>query len=143
MFYVDTNSFKRNGGITGKISFFSNDYYFPERDWSDFPVVIFGWWAESLMAFIRGSNEVEFSFMDGPFKVMFANTSEFLTRIEFYHNSMMIHSQLYDKKKLIESCKKSYKITSNLILDTCNNNNWGDRDVVILSKRLVDIQKLA
>jgi hypothetical protein len=39
---------------------------FPEHEWTDFVVVILGWWVEGLSDLRRGAEQVLFRFMDGP-----------------------------------------------------------------------------
>ena len=65
--YVDVVSIEqwRSGSITGRIAFRFGELWFPEADWSDFPVVVLEWWLSAL----DGTGEV-LRFMDGPFSVV-------------------------------------------------------------------------
>lgn len=58
----------KRGAITGKISLSYGETYFPDRDWSDFPVVILGWWLRALGTLMAGASDALFRFMDGPFE---------------------------------------------------------------------------
>jgi hypothetical protein len=52
--------------VTGLLAVRLGQVWFPERSWSDFPVIVLGWW---LGEAARLSEDVdgEFRFMDGPF----------------------------------------------------------------------------
>ena len=71
---IDENSNLNQGSsglITGEIYFEQNNYYFPEKRWSDFPVIVLGWWISSFLEFVKqNSGTFEFCFMDGPFKIV-------------------------------------------------------------------------
>jgi hypothetical protein len=43
--------------------------YYPSQDWTDFGVVILGWWFSELIKMIRGAMESRFQFMDGPYSI--------------------------------------------------------------------------
>lgn len=65
--YVDLATIEqwKSGSITGRIALRFGELWFPEADWSDFPVVILEWWLSAL----GGSGEV-LRFMDGPFSLV-------------------------------------------------------------------------
>ncbi len=56
--------------VAGVVFFRLGDLDFPESGWTDFPVVILGWWCQSLSrALAGGASCVVLEFMDGPFEV--------------------------------------------------------------------------
>lgn len=57
-----------HGSITGTLSVRVGSRWFPEPEWSDFPVVVLGWWLESSVALLAGE-DARFPFMDGPFSI--------------------------------------------------------------------------
>jgi hypothetical protein len=61
-----------SGTIVGPIWLRSKeapDIVFPEAEWSDFPVVILGWWLREVESLLRGAAvEATCLFMDGPFE---------------------------------------------------------------------------
>ena len=65
--HIDLASIRqsKSGSIMGRIAFRFGDLWFPEVDWSDFPVVILEWWLSAL----DGGGQ-ELLFMDGPFSVI-------------------------------------------------------------------------
>jgi hypothetical protein len=64
---LDVSSFEqwRSGSITGRVCLRFGDRFFPELDWSDFPVVVLEWWLGSFKA-----SAPVLRFMDGPFRVV-------------------------------------------------------------------------
>lgn len=67
---VEPASLRRSemGSVTGPVFLRGPTEDFPETGWSDFPVVILGWWIEGLTEVVAG-RELSFQgmFMDGPF----------------------------------------------------------------------------
>jgi hypothetical protein len=63
---VDLSSIEqsKSGAITGRIHFRFGEVCFPESDWSDFPVVVLGWWLREANA-----TDPTFRLMDGPMAV--------------------------------------------------------------------------
>lgn len=45
------------------------DTAYPAPDWTDFGVVIMGWWVLAAQRLLRGSSEERFLFMDGPYEL--------------------------------------------------------------------------
>ena len=65
------------GSITAPIYFSFEGFYFPENRWSDFVVVVLGWWLQSLAKIENGwETTVEFDFMDGPFLIRSMTVSD-------------------------------------------------------------------
>jgi hypothetical protein len=57
----------QNGNMTGVIYVELESGAFPAKGWSDFPVIILGWWTEALLQFeVPTRSEVRWRFMDGP-----------------------------------------------------------------------------
>ena len=57
-----------NGNVTGVIYLELESGQFLERGWSDFPVVILGWWTEAFLQLeINTRSDVQWRFMDGPY----------------------------------------------------------------------------
>lgn len=46
-----------------------NEISYPSKDWEDFGCVVIGWWVSTVIQFLAGENEGEFSFMDGPYSI--------------------------------------------------------------------------
>ena len=70
MIGLDLQTFQQSqagGNVTGVIYLELRDGAFPGREWSDFPVIILGWWADALIELEAPTRrEVRWRFMDGP-----------------------------------------------------------------------------
>jgi len=70
MIALDLQTFRQNresGTVTGVIYVDLESGAFPDVGWSDFPVIILGWWAAALVELdVPKKREVLWRFMDGP-----------------------------------------------------------------------------
>src|ERR1043166_5263640 len=70
MITLDLPTFRQNsqnGNVTGVIYVELESGAFPAKGWSDFPVIILGWWTEALLQLeVPARREVKWRFMDGP-----------------------------------------------------------------------------
>jgi len=70
MIALDIQTFhqsRESSNVTGVIYVELESGAFPETGWSDFPVIILGWWAEALLQFGSSARrEALWRFMDGP-----------------------------------------------------------------------------
>ena len=70
MITLDLQTFhqsRERGNVTGVIYVKLESGAFPERGWSDFPVIILSWWTEALLQLeVPTRREVLWRFMEGP-----------------------------------------------------------------------------
>lgn len=68
---TETLTISGSRAINGVISLRVEDCYFPEREWSDFPVIILKWWLDEMSLLWRGQqgdkDGIRCAFMDGDF----------------------------------------------------------------------------
>ncbi|MFA9466980.1 MAG: hypothetical protein ACERKN_22225 [Velocimicrobium sp.] len=64
---IEVSSMSEN--ILSKVYFRIGEKIFPDEGWSDFTVIILGWWIEELAKLEIGSKTFLLSFMDGPLHV--------------------------------------------------------------------------
>jgi hypothetical protein len=71
MIALDLETFqqsRKSANVTGVIYLELQDGAFPGRGWSDFPVIILGWWADALLQLeLPTRRKVQWKFMDGPY----------------------------------------------------------------------------
>ena len=65
-FDPDSLSQSGRGSITGLICFVFGEDFFPAARWSDFVVVIVGWWITALKS---NDRTLDLQFMDGPYRL--------------------------------------------------------------------------
>jgi hypothetical protein len=122
--------------VTGELWIQYDSFSFPYKNWSDFPVIILGWWLENIQSLITGyEKQCECSFMDGPylFKIVVENDSNWLIQfIKSGVNKDICEFQIrISYKELLNEILDSAKN----ILDFCKKNKWESDDI----KRLQDL----
>jgi hypothetical protein len=61
---------KNGGELLFEIAWENQGLYYPMISWSDFGVVILGWWVNGVSSVIKNKENVfELSFMDGPYSL--------------------------------------------------------------------------
>lgn len=108
-----------SGLITGEIYFKIDDYYFPERKWNDFFVIILGWWVHNYITAIRSNSyTLEFQFMDGPYSAKAVLIEKNLYEIRLLmrdvnNNTRIVTTNISQKElhdMLIKACKRAFKV---------------------------------
>ena len=85
IFDTDTLARSRSGAITGILCLKLGALSFPDGDWSDFPIVVLGWWLEAL-GNLRTGRSVDLRFMDGPFFVRLTQQGYASCKVECYED---------------------------------------------------------
>lgn len=132
----------RHGLVTGAVYFVLDGYAFPERDWSDFPVVVLSWWLEKAAAMLEGrSQSVDFQFMDGPYMVVATCEADRSLRLDGVRNA--------SKRQIIASGGTSLQaLCSDLtraagrIERACLERGWDSEDAQRLSQNVRSLERL-
>ncbi|WP_346190116.1 hypothetical protein [Rubritalea halochordaticola] len=70
IFEPDTLSQTEQGSVTGVIYFdFGEGQTYPGTGWSDFALVLAGWWMSAVKELEQGECKAKLLFMDGPFEI--------------------------------------------------------------------------
>lgn len=73
-----------SGSVIGDISFSIGDWYFPEKDWDDFVVVMLYWLTKELVELSVDKNKiVDAPFMEGCFKIVLTLDKQNQCNIKF------------------------------------------------------------
>ena len=72
------------------------DHYFPDKQWTDFPVAILRMWCENLLS---NRKKFELYFLDGPFYIDCSREENNNIRIQLINNS---HEKIVEKESLID-----------------------------------------
>jgi hypothetical protein len=84
---------RSGGSITGVIALSGPGWFYPEESWSDFPVVVLGWW---LHACQRVGSQVGASalcrFMDGPYSFRLRSLSVEVWQVECFSGQGIIYT---------------------------------------------------
>lgn len=119
----------RRGAITGSVFIRVGALCFPEEGWSDFAVVILGWWVEALRGLEpRHGAVVDLQFMDGPYWVRVAVVGPGVLRAECIENrraEVVVHSDSVPANVLFDAVTDA----AELLLGACDRRGWASRDV--------------
>ena len=118
------------GSITAPLYFEFGDYQFPEAGWSDFPVVILGWWLESYSKFLKGwQDTAEFQFMDGPMLVRLESCQNQNVRLQCIEQGKS--AELVENTILIsaDEITKAIVAASSKLLSACDERKWHSDDI--------------
>ncbi|MGA7411101.1 MAG: hypothetical protein WBW33_11485, partial [Bryobacteraceae bacterium] len=111
---------------------------FPSAGWSDFVVVILGWWANALLTTIHsnGVRRVRVPFMDGPYAVDVAMSSG------------MLHFTLISRDRevgtgdaALNSFLSALILTITQVLHACRSLEWWSADADTLESLLGDLKR--
>lgn len=107
---------------------------FPNEQWSDFPVVILGWWMEGSVALQSGTSaEAVFRFMEGPYELLATVVCDDYWAVQpFARERAVQHETTYVLRgsQVIEELKRA----SLEILGMCRAGGKWDKDCETLEK---------
>jgi hypothetical protein len=113
---------KNGGELLFEIAWENQGLYYPMISWSDFGVVILGWWVSGVSSVIKNKeNTFELSFMDGPYSLKMEIdwlTQQVVMSSEdgrFHAKSSIIEvkQQLFNAIKLIDLELSTHNILTN------------------------------
>ncbi|HBV14511.1 hypothetical protein [Chryseobacterium carnipullorum] len=121
--YIDKNSiFKHKNNITGNIYFNFDGFFFPERNWNDFIIIIINNWINSSYNILSGYTKYEeLYFMDGPFHMKVRKIDSEVCVIELVENhTNILLSYRISAKDLFEEILRNV----NLLSKYCTEQDW-------------------
>jgi hypothetical protein len=128
---AETASLRRSGmgSVTGQVFLRGPTGDFPESGWSDFPVVILGWWIEGLIDLLAGREEsFQGMFMDGPFAFIVKRGTGNSGRIEWGKRGTTTAVGIVDIVALLRSAVAAGR----LVAEGCRARGWESRDLATL-----------
>lgn len=128
------------GSITAPIYIDSKGYEFPSVGWSDFVVVILGWWLASFSKLNKGhENEAEFQFMDGPKIIRLSAKENQFIAVQFISQGLDMeeveHATLIPMAEIKEQLLK----VSKAVLDSCEACGWESDDLLLLKRECLSL----
>jgi len=133
----DKNNLNRSdyGSITAPIYIESKGYEFPGVGWSDFVVVITGWWLESFSKLNKGyENMAEFQFMDGPKLIRLSAKANQLVEMQFITQGLDAEEIEHSISTPVSEIRDQLLNVSKNVLDSCEKNGWESDDLLLLKK---------
>lgn len=136
IFEPDTLNRSKAGSITARIVIRIGDFLFPGDGWSDFIVVILGWWLQAIRQISTMSDEGAYlQFMDGPYKI-------FIKTIDENHSSLICLEERRTEIDRYRSIVKTNDLRNELVrigrkvVSLCNEKGWDSDDIDILRKEI-------
>ncbi len=127
---VDVSRVERTsaGLVDAGIHVRMDDVAFPHEAWTDFAVVVIGWWTEALIKLLDGDlSTQEVRFMDGPYLVRIAPADGDRWQLQFVEAlrvPRVRHHGVVDPVHLVESVVAA----ADALLELCRARGWGSRD---------------
>lgn len=127
---MDTESlsmYEKSKNIIGEIYFKLEDIYFPQFKWTDFVIVILGWWLEAILKIStsRKNTSVKLMFMDGPFYIRAIKVSDDIIEIELIERDEVQNRLECSINKLMNSLT----VVAKKVISEIENRNWASRDI--------------
>lgn len=127
---IDENSFEKyKEAITGVIYMECGDFYFPEKNWNDFIIVMMNNWITSIKNInLKISKEAELMFFDGAFYIKIQMVGEENCIIECIENHKT-DNILFKEQIKFKSLEKELVNIANLCRMFCAKQNWKSEEL--------------
>lgn len=135
------SSFEKRRSITGDVWLQLDDVAFPLERWSDFPVVIVGWWLQGVEQVLSGrSKRCKCFFMDGPhwFEISVRTMDRWL--IQCMQNSSRGDQCLLEGICSSGSVISEIMSAANVVKNICHEKGWQTADVDTLLLARANLQ---
>jgi hypothetical protein len=123
-------SLSERGAITSLVYCEFGDFCFPDSRWSDFVVVILGWWIDATNNLKR---QTVLRFMDGPYSIHLTADEIGIVRadcIEHRERQIVLGSFHIS----LSGLQRAITVTALAVLDACQERNWNSEDLAQLRK---------
>jgi hypothetical protein len=129
-----------SGAIVGEVHVRVGALAFPEERWSDFVVVVLGWWLRALVSLTDRRDTVELHFMDGPFAVLLQADRADQCRAAFLRGerpwSLLPQPQLLTCADLVGSVRTEGR----RVLEACREMRMASPDLSELESALMSLR---
>ena len=106
---------------------------FPDREWTDFVVVVLSWWADAFEQLLRGDrSRVQARFMEGPFLMEIQNAGTGFWLMQLVEEGLerrVRGEKVIPIVPLVSSCAD----VCESVLDACRDHEWWSSDAHALS----------
>jgi hypothetical protein len=121
------------GSITAGIWLRFGEIAFPAARWSDFVVVILGWWTGVLQS---NDRQLRLLFMDGPYLLRVIRGSSGRCSIEGMDGHGREERSLFSVEADFVMFRKGVFAAGRTVVEACRNKGWSSRDIDELAKLL-------
>lgn len=140
---LDSIEMSKSGAITGEIFFEISNGFFPEENWSDFIVVILGWWINNLIDYYERNDEsFELCFMDGPLSVEAKKKTEEIIELSFLRINDDKKQNFFKTECLEKTLRKRILSAARKILRKAEIEQWSTESIKGLKKGVSRLKEL-
>lgn len=119
----ETLSRATSGAITGRLSVTIDGLDYPEKEWSDFIVIVLSWWIDEILSILKQeSDNAICEFMDGSYEFAIDRIDQRDWKISFVekiksgkrqanitiNSSMVTDSLLKTSRRVLQACKANH-----------------------------------
>ncbi|HWM93395.1 MAG TPA: hypothetical protein VN493_21720 [Thermoanaerobaculia bacterium] len=137
--FVSLASLHKGGNITGEIWLEVAGFAFPERRWSDFPVIILGWWLDALFKLWSGKKkriECLCLFMDGPYGFEVSGEKDAYV-LRCYRDPFDTRECEWEGAISLTNLLRQVLDAASIIIKECRRQGWATKDLEALESRWV------
>ncbi|MEC7263733.1 MAG: hypothetical protein VXW38_08325 [Bacteroidota bacterium] len=130
---------EKKGKVFGNVYFHENSFFFPEKGWNDFLVIVLNWWCHATKKLISNESiHEDFSFMDGPFQVRIGYFKDGFFNLTFKSNEDVLRIV----EVPISSFLNDFLGEINMVLRHFHHLKWNDKETEELNKNYKEIKLL-
>ena len=114
---------------------------FPDAHWTDFVVVVLGWWCDALSGIASGGRDpFEVRFMEGPYLVRVCTSSPGFLRIELVEAGLERRTR---RSAEVEFAPLARSVVSaaEITLNECRSRHWWSEDADTLVEALAGLRQ--
>jgi hypothetical protein len=113
---------------------------FPTTRWSDFPVIVLGWWVPGLTSLVVGeTRSFQGLFMEGPFAFVVERGIGASGRIAWGHRGNEVSIGIVDTEMLLQSAI----FAGRRVAEACHTQSWTSGDLDDLEKAIAQGERSA
>ena len=129
----------KSGSITGRVVVKVGDFLFPGEGWSDFVVVILGWWLQEFHKLDgQPKNEAIFRFMDGPYEIRIRNADNQAATITCVEHRRVVIERHSATVSIAEIHAELLRVSKELGV-ACDSHGWTSGDIETLRREIASL----
>jgi hypothetical protein len=133
----------KSGSVTGCIYIDIEGYFFPQRHWDDFVVVLMSWWGEALRKIeVVSSCDFEIDFMEGAYLVNLVKSAG-SEEVQFYAvDESCGRTVVASGQESLIRFRNSFLIAAKRLIARCNELHFSSRDLDNLRMQVSRIESI-
>lgn len=137
------DAFVKRRLVSGPIWIEAGAESFPGTGWTDFPVVILGFWLTNIQPVVeRRVKSGRLPFMDGPCSAMVEASSSDVWTLMFLEGGPQRENTLFTTRIDPSTLLKQIIGAAETVFDVCKKNEWVDDDLLTLETNLQQMKRL-